>query len=407
MVDMNVDAYRFSISWSRIFPDGVGRINKKGVHYYNNLINYILKKGITPYVTLVHYDIPEALERKFGGLLNQKIVKAYASYTDFCFKTFGDRVKNWMTFNEPHVVAQQGYDLGIMAPARCSKPFGHCHAGNSLTEPYIVAHNLLLSHAAAVHRYRHKYQKKQKGRIGIVLDFLWYEPLTNKPSDIAAAKRARDFNLGWFLHPIVCGEYPKSMQKIVRERLPKFTKREIKILKGSIDFVGINHYTTYYAYDHRENQIPTDYIGDWNVGIVYERNGVPIGPKAHSDWLYIVPWGMHKAVNYVKEKYDNPTIIITENGMDTAANLSLKESLHDWTRINFYRGYLKNLKKAIDDGANVVGYFAWSLIDNFEWLSGYTSRFGLHYIDYNNGLRRVPKMSAHWFRQLLYRKHHG
>ncbi|XP_072995731.1 beta-glucosidase 1-like [Typha latifolia] len=401
MKKMNFDAYRFSISWSRIFPNGAGKVNWKGVAYYNRLIDYMLKKGITPYANLYHYDLPEALEKQYNGLLSKNVVKAFADYADFCFKTFGDRVKNWMTFNEPRVVAALGYDDGQFAPGRCT----NCSAGNSATEPYIVAHNLILSHAAAVKRYRDKYQATQKGRIGILLDFVWYEPLTNSEADQAAAQRSRDFHLGWFLHPIIYGEYPKSMQQIVKERLPRFTSKEIKMVKGSVDFVGINQYTSYYIYDpHRPMpQKATSYAMDWNAGFAYERNGVPIGPRANSVWLYIVPWGMYKAVTYVKSHYGNPTVILSENGMDDPGNVTLSEGLHDTTRLKYYQSYIMELKKAIDDGANVIGYFAWSLLDNFEWKSGYTSRFGLVYVDFKT-LVRHPKMSAYWFRDVLKRK---
>ncbi|XP_010922562.1 beta-glucosidase 1-like [Elaeis guineensis] len=402
MKKMNFDAYRFSISWSRIFPNGAGKVNWEGVSYYNRLINYMLKKGVTPYANLYHYDLPEALEKQYNGLLSPKVVEAYADYADFCFKTFGDRVKNWFTFNEPRVVAALGYDDGTFAPGRCT----NCSAGgNSATEPYIVAHNLILSHAAAVKRYREKYQAKQKGRIGILLDFVWYEALTSSTADQAAAQRARDFHVGWFLHPIIYGEYPKTIQEIVKERLPKFTEEEVKMVKGSIDYVGINQYTTYYMYDpHQpEPQKPTSYANDWHVGYAYERDGVPIGPRAHSNWLYIVPWGMYKAVSYVKEHYCNPTVILSENGMDDPGNITLPKGLHDTTRINYYKSYITELKKAIDDGANVIGYFAWSLLDNFEWKSGYTSRFGIVYVDFTN-LKRYPKMSAYWFRDMLKRK---
>lgn len=405
MVKMNFDAYRFSISWSRIFPEGEGKINWKGVAYYNRLIDYMLQKGITPYANLYHYDLPQALEKKYKGLLSRQVVKSFADFADFCFKTYGDKVKNWMTFNEPRVVAALGYDNGIFAPGRCSKAYGNCTEGNSATEPYIVAHNLILSHAAAVKRYREKYQAKQRGRIGILLDFVWYEPLTDSVADQMAAQRARDFHLGWFLHPIVYGEYPKSMQQIVAERLPKFTNEEVKMVKGSIDFVGINQYTAYYMYDpHQPKPKVLGYQTDWNAGFSFERNGVPIGPRAHSYWLYMVPWGLYKAVMYVKEHYGNPTVILSENGMDDPGNVTLSVGLHDTTRINFYRSYLLNLKKTIDDGANVIGYFAWSLVDNFEWLSGYTSRFGLVYVDFKN-LKRYPKMSAYWFRKLTERKY--
>ncbi|KAG5229814.1 glycosyl hydrolase family protein [Salix suchowensis] len=403
MKKLNFDAYRFSISWSRIFPDGAGKVNWKGVAYYNRLIDYMIERGITPYANLYHYDLPLALEKKYNGLLSHLVVKDFADYADFCFKTFGDRVKNWMTFNEPRVVAALGYDNGFFAPGRCSKAFGNCTVGNSATEPYTVAHHLILSHAAAVQRYREKYQEKQKGRIGILLDFVYYEPLTGSKADKLAAQRARDFHVGWFIHPIVYGEYPKTMQTIVGSRLPKFTEEEVKMVKGSMDFVGINHYTTYYMYDpHQSKPKNLGYQQDWNAGFAYKKKGVEIGPRANSYWLYNVPWGMYKAVMYIKERYGNPTIILSENGMDDPGNITRSQALQDTTRIGYYRAYLSQLKKAADDGANLAGYFAWSLLDNFEWRLGYTSRFGIVYVDYTN-LKRYPKMSANWFKHLLER----
>uniref|UniRef100_A0A2N9GKE1 Beta-glucosidase n=1 Tax=Fagus sylvatica TaxID=28930 RepID=A0A2N9GKE1_FAGSY len=340
MAKLNFDAYRFSISWSRIFPNGKGKVNWEGVAYYNRLINYLLKRGITPYANLYHYDLPLELEKKYKGLLSDQVVKDFADYADFCFKTFGDRVKNWMTFNEPRVVAALGYDNGLFAPGRSK-------------------------------------------------------------ADNLAAQRARDFHVGWFIHPIVYGEYPRTMQEIVGDRLPKFTKEEVHIVKGSIDFVGINQYTAYYMYDpHQPKPKVLGYQQDWNVGFAYEKNGVPIGPRANSGWLYNVPWGLYKAIMYIKEHYGNPTVILSENGMDDPGNVTLSKGLHDTTRIKFYKGYLTQLKKAVDDGANVTGYFAWSLLDNFEWRSGYTSRFGIVYVNFKN-LKRYPKMSAYWFKRLL------
>ncbi|GJT36901.1 beta-glucosidase 44-like protein [Tanacetum coccineum] len=371
MANLNFDAYRFSISWSRVFPNGTGKVNKEGVAYYNRLINYMLHKGITPYANLNHYDLPLAIEEKYLGWLSHDVVKDFANYAEFCFKTFGDRA------------------------------YGNCTAGNSATEPYIVAHNLILSHAAAVQRYREKYQEKQKGRIGILLDFTWYEPLTRSKADNLAAQRARDFHVGWFLHPIVYGEYPKTMQNIVKDRLPKFTIEEVKMVKGSFDLIGINQYTAHYIYDPHTN--PPKHIGyqmDWNARSANKRKGVPIGPRAYSYWLYNVPWGLYKAVMYIKERYGNPTVILAENGMDDPGNITFTKGLHDTTRINYYKSYLAALKQSVDEGANVIGYFAWSLLDNFEWRSGYTSRFGIVYVDFKT-LKRYPKMSAYWFKKIL------
>ncbi|KAK2995782.1 hypothetical protein RJ640_013508, partial [Escallonia rubra] len=387
-------------------PEGSGKVNWKGVAYYNRLINYMLKRGITPYANLNHYDLPQGLQEKYNGWLGHEVVKDFADYAEFCFKTFGDRVKNWMTFNEPRVIAALGYDDGYFAPGRCSKAFGNCTAGDSSTEPYIAAHNLILCHAAAVQRYKEKYQEKQKGRIGILLDFVWYEPLTRSKADNYAAQRARDFHVGWFMHPLVYGEYPKTMQNIVGKRLPKFTKEEVEMVKGSFDYVGINQYTAYYMYEpHPGKPKGVGYQQDWNAGFAYERNGKPIGPREHSYWLYNVPWGLYKAVTYIKEHYGNPTVILAENGMDDPGNITLPKGLHDTRRINYFKGYMSELKKTIDEGTNVIGYFAWSLLDNFEWRLGYTSRFGIVYVDFKT-LKRYPKMSAYWFKQILERRKH-
>ncbi|CAN0902046.1 Beta-glucosidase 24 [Linum grandiflorum] len=250
MKDMGLDAFRFSISWSRILPNGKvsGGVNKAGVTYYNNLINELLSNGIKPFVTLFHWDLPQHLEDEYEGFLSPKIVSDFGAYADVCFKLFGDRVKNWITLNEPLTFTQFGYATGDLAPGRCSKSINNnCTKGDSSTEPYLVTHNQLLAHAAAVKVYREKYQAKQKGIIGITLVSSWFVPYSKSKHDLKARQRALDFMYGWFMDPLTKGEYPKSMKSLVGNRLPKFSKEESELVKGSFDFLGLNYYTSSYA----------------------------------------------------------------------------------------------------------------------------------------------------------------
>lgn len=409
MADMGLDAYRFSIAWSRIFPNGSGVINQAGIDHYNNLINSLLAKGIQPYVTLYHWDLPQALADKYNGWIDPQIIKDFAHFAETCFEKFGDRVKHWITFNEPHTFAIQGYDVGLQAPGRCSILLRiFCPAGNSATEPYIVAHHTLLSHATVADIYRRKYKAKQRGTIGISFDVMWYEPMTNTSADIDAAQRAQDFQFGWFMDPLFFGDYPSSMRKRVGNRLPKFSAAEAALVKGSLDFVGINHYTTYYAKQNSTNIIGVllnDTLADSGaITLPFNMQGKPIGDKASSIWLYIVPQGMRKLMNYVKQKYGNPPVFITENGMDDSNNpfIPLKDALNDGKRTKYFHDYLSNLLASIrDDGCDVRGYFVWSLLDNWEWAAGYTSRFGLYFVDYKDKLKRYPKNSVQWFKTLL------
>ncbi|XP_028785602.1 beta-glucosidase 40-like [Neltuma alba] len=408
MKDMGMDAYRFSISWSRILPNGSGEISQAGIDHYNKLINALLAQGLEPYVTLYHWDLPQALEDKYKGWLSPEIIKDFASYAEICFQKFGDRVKHWITFNEPHTLALMGYDLGFNAPGRCSIDFHLlCKEGNSATEPYIVAHNILLSHAVVADIYRRKYKHKQGGSIGMSLDVIWLEPATNSKEDIAATQRGLDFQFGWFMDPLSFGDYPRSMRSIVGSRLPQFTKYQATLLKGSLDFVGINHYTTYYAmYNPNITNVLQDYISDSDaLTLPFNLSGnTVIGDRANSVWLYIVPQGMRSVMNYIKEKYGNPLVVITENGMDDPndQHIPIKEALKDEKRIKYHNDYLSNLLSSInEDGCNVKGYFVWSLLDNWEWSAGYTSRFGLYFVDYNDNLKRYPKNSVLWFKNFL------
>ncbi|KAF9606159.1 hypothetical protein IFM89_023252 [Coptis chinensis] len=214
MVDTGLDAYRFSISWSRLIPNGRGPVNPKGLQYYNNLINELVRHGIKPHVTLFHHDLPQALENEYGGWLSRKIVDDFMAYANVCFREFGDRVSHWTTVNEVNVLVLGGYDLGFSPPMRCSSPFGFdCTSGNSTSEPYTVAHNCLLAHASAVRLYKTKYQAKHHGFIGLNLFSYWLIPLTNTTEDITATQRANDFYVGWFINPLVFGDYPDVVKR--------------------------------------------------------------------------------------------------------------------------------------------------------------------------------------------------
>ncbi|KAJ4724163.1 Beta-glucosidase [Melia azedarach] len=407
MKEMNVDAYRFSISWTRILPNGKlsGGVNKEGIRYYNNLINELLANGIQPFITLFHWDTPQALEDEYGGFLGPRIVNDFRDYAEVCFKEFGDRVQHWITLNEPWTYSSGGYASGFLAPGRCSGwQRLNCTGGDSSTEPYLVAHHLLLAHAAAVHLYKTKYQVAQKGKIGITLVSSWMIPYSSAKHHKNAALRALDFTFGWFMDPITNGDYPHSMRSLVGNRLPKFSKEESELLKGSFDFLGLNYYTSnYVAYAPQLKSGNKSYLTDPLYNLSTARKGVPIGPQAASAWLFVYPRGIRDLLLYTKQKYNNPLIYITENGVDEVNDekLSLQEALADNMRIDYYYRHLFFVQKAIKDGVNVKGYFAWSLLDNFEWFAGYTVRFGINYVDYKDGLKRYPKLSARWFKNFL------
>ncbi|BAT93034.1 hypothetical protein VIGAN_07191900 [Vigna angularis var. angularis] len=199
VTEIGIDSFRFSISWSRIFPKGKGTVNHLGVKFYNNLINEIISNGLIPFVTLFHWDFPQALEDEYGGFRSHKVVEDFGRYADFCFETFGDRVKHWVTLNEPLSYSLFGYSGGTFAPGRCSKYAGNCSAGDSATEPYIVGHNLLLAHQSAATLYKTKYQAHQKGQIGITLPTHYFLPKSQSVADEGAASRALDFFFGWYV----------------------------------------------------------------------------------------------------------------------------------------------------------------------------------------------------------------
>nr|CAB3453784.1 unnamed protein product [Digitaria exilis] len=366
--DMNMDAFRFSISWTRILPTGSlsGGINKEGVTFYNNLIN-------EPFVTIFHWDTPQALESKYKGFLSENIIKDYVDFAEVCFREFGDRVKFWTTFNEPWTYATQGYGNGNGAPGRCS-PFisKSCTPGDSSREPYIVTHHILLAHAEAVKLYRAKYKPYQHGQIGLTAVSHWFVPNTNSTADVKAVKRSLDFMFGWYLDPMVHGEYPGTMRAYLGDRLPRFTSEESKLVKGSYDFIGVNYYTTYFtSAKPAPNGLEQSYEGDIRANTSGFRNGVPVGPPE------FVPIFFN--------------------------SIPLKNALKDGERIEFHYKHLQFVNHAIRDGVKVRGYFTWTFMDCFEWGDGYLDRFGLIFIDRLNGLKRYRKESSYWIESFLKR----
>ncbi|CAJ1941290.1 unnamed protein product [Sphenostylis stenocarpa] len=406
MEAMKVNSYRFSISWARVLPHGrFGEVNLAGINYYNRLIDALLLKGIQPFVTLFHFDIPQELEDRYGGWLSPQSQEDFQFFADICFKSFGDRVKYWVTFNEPNYLVPLAYRGGRFPPCRCSSNFGDCSEGDSEKEPFVAAHNMILSHAAAVGIYRNKYQTEQGGKIGIALHCDSFEPLSNSTEDKLATERALSFNINWILDPILFGEYPKEMKMILGTNLPKFSSYEKAKLRRGLDFIGVNHYASYYVRDCISSTCEHGKGVSRTEGLYEQtalKNGVPIGDLTPFDWLNVYPQGMKKTLIYLKDTYNNTPMFITENGYGILydPDVTEEEYLNDYKRIQYMSGHFENLMAAIREGADVRGYFAWSLLDNFEWKFGFSVRFGLHSVDHATK-KRTPKLSATWYKNLI------
>jgi beta-galactosidase len=386
MARLGLKAYRFSIAWPRIQPSGRGTPNPVGLRFYSNLIDELLLHDITPWVTLYHWDLPLALQLECDGWLNPKLAELFRDYAAICFENFGSRVKHWITFNEPWVVSILGHGQGIFAPGRTSN-----------SEPYQVAHTILRAHGMAVHEYRSRFKPKHNGVIAMTNNCDWREPRTDAPGDQAAAERAREFFLGWFADPLYRGEYPESMRERVGDRLPQFTPDDRRLIQGSQEFFGLNHYTTMLASAPGSGEaLPVTPFG--NAGIAEDQDvQLSVDPSwAATDmgWA-IVPWGCRKLLQWINKRYNHPDIILTENGCAFPDVLS-GDAVDDSRRVTFLDAYLTACHEAILDGVNLRGYFLWSLLDNFEWSSGFSRRFGICYVDYPTG-RRIPKSSAYWF----------
>eukprot|EP00897_Mesotaenium_endlicherianum_P003145 jgi/Mesen1/2859/ME000174S02110 len=379
MQAMGVQYYRFSISWTRILPFGKGEVNQLGVDHYSSLIDALLAAGIQPVITLYHWDLPQALETQYGGWLSRLAIDDFLEYADVCFRAFGDRVQKWITINEPDWCAHGGYAMAVAAPGRCSDRM-LCKAGDSATEPYVVGHNMLLAHAAVVALYRAKYKGQHGGQIGLTVTPAFYYPATETPQDYAAAQTIQEF-----FDAIVFGDYPPVMREQVGARLPSFTPEERQLVLGSSDFYGLNFYTAYFASPAPPPAagMETPFLDRWVTSSQVAPNGTRIGPHRYPG----LPIEVHE--NGVSEKND-PT-------------LALDASLCDKQRLEYYQDYVAWVAQAVKDGANVRSYYAWSLLDNFEWSAGYTERFGIHFVNFSDPARKAhQKASAIWWSAFLH-----
>ncbi|CAK1594679.1 unnamed protein product [Parnassius mnemosyne] len=394
MRELGLDAYRFSLSWSRILPNGLtNKVSEAGFAFYNNYIDEMVKYGITPMVTLYHWDLPQKLQ-DLGGLANPLFPEWYEDYARVVFEQFGDRVKHWITFNEPREICYEGYDAGRNAPQVNATGIGS----------YLCAKNLVMAHARAYHAYKNDFAPSQGGVCGITICVNWVAPLTDSEEDRFEAELSRQGQWGLYAEPIFSeeGGFPKELSERVaqrsieqgypRSRMPEFTDEEKAFVKGAADFFGVNHYTTFLISatekfsEHAFSDFETEnhYLDEW--------------PKSASDWLNLAPNSVLNALTHLKEKYNNPVIYITENGWSTRHDAGLIDD----DRIRYYRAALENVLDALDAGVNLKGYMAWSLMDNFEWFAGYTERFGLYEVDFEDPARtRTPKKSAFVYKQII------
>ncbi|XP_048493530.1 beta-glucosidase 13 isoform X2 [Beta vulgaris subsp. vulgaris] len=404
--EMGMNLYRFSISWSRILPDGTihSGINQEGINFYNKLIDELLDNGITPMITLMHFDLPQAIQDEFGGFLSPNISTHFKEYANLCFQEFGDRVKYWETINEPLIYAYLGKKMGF-PPQLQTEP-------NSV---YTAYHNIILAHSVAAKLYKQRYQKKQGGKIGVSLPIQWSMPFSDDPKDLAATEASVDLTVGWFMNPLVYGDYPEWIKKNING-LPEFNQEQKELVKGAYDFIGINYYTSRFmqhnfSYDGMTGEITITFKTQIENA---EKKNLGKPAEGRKD-IYHHPDGLKQLLRYMQNKYDNPEMYVTENGISSQPRITgsykdllkhgkikeLQDELYDYDRIKYAVGHLIAIHDAMSEGANVKGYVVWSLLDNMEVGSGYDVRFGLNYVDYFDNCKRYPKLSAKWFSRFL------
>ena len=374
MKSLGIKGYRFSLSWPRILPDGVGAVNQKGLDFYSRLVDELLANGITPYVTLFHWDFPYELYCR-GGWLHENSSNWFADYTKVVMEHLSDRVQNWITLNEPQCYMQFGHLEGIHAP------------GDKMifSQVLMAGHNTLLAHGKSFKMIQS--YAKSRPNIGYAPVGFVCVPERNTPEDILAAEKAtfkcelsNVLNNTWWMDPVLLGTYPEDGLKLYEQYLPKIGPEDMSIIQTDIDFLGLNIYHG-------------TVVGESSLS-----NTMHHFPLTSFGWP-VVPESLYWGPKFFYNRYKKP-IMITENGMANTEWPSLDGAVHDPQRIDFMTRYLRELRTVIEEGIPVKGYFHWSLMDNFEWAQGFSKRFGLIYVDFHNQ-KRILKDSAYWYRNLI------
>jgi beta-glucosidase len=380
MKDLGYKAYRFSISWPRILPDGTGRINQPGLDFYNALIDELLATGITPMATLYHWDIPACIK---DGWLNRDSTDAFAEFSAVCARNFGDRVKFWATINEPVCASFMSYFWGQHAPG--------------ISDPYkglLSAHHVLLAHGKAVSVIRENYADAQ---IGIALNWLSSYPKTNSAADLTIVRRFEGQNNRWFIDPIYKGTYPADIlaeyvkHGVLQSLEPDFVKEgDMQTIAAPTDFLGLNYYTRHVYHVNNEEEALSTYV---------EPLPSPEDKQTEMGWE-IYPKALYDLLLRINADYAPKKIYITENGASYSTAPDENGKVVDTKRIDYLDLHLQEVAKAIKAGVPVAGYYCWSFLDNFEWRHGYSQRFGLVYVDFKTQ-KRTPKDSAYWYSQVI------
>lgn len=375
MRELELGAFRFSVSWSRVLPRGRGSVNRDGLDFYERLVDALLGSGIRPVVTLFHWDLPAALDDR-GGWLNPDIADWFADYARVLFRALDDRVELWTTLNEPWVVADGGYLHGKLAP-------GH----RSLFEAPIASHNLLRAHAAGVRAYR----ADGKHSIGLVVNLEPKYPASRSPEDLAATARAEAYMNLQYLDPVFFGRYPAELPEIFGEAWPDFPAAEVEAIRERIDFLGINYYTRGVTCDDPA-ALPV------RVRSVRQKRHT----HTQTGWE-VYPQGLTDTLVWLRDRYGSTPLYVTENGAAFYDPPEAEEglsTLDDPLRVAYLREHLRAALRAIEQGVDLRGYFVWSLLDNFEWSHGYGKRFGIVHVDYETQ-RRTPKASARFYAEVI------